>query len=60
MRCDGPTQAHAAFFMRRMECESEVRLNRIHGSTNDGITIMRGVRAQNAVYSQDWDNRNSP
>jgi hypothetical protein len=43
-----------------MECESEVRLNRIHGSTNDGITIMRGVRAQNAVYSQDWDNRNSP
>jgi hypothetical protein len=43
-----------------MECESEVRLNRIHGSTNDGITIMRGVRAQNAAYSQDWDNRNSP
>ena len=54
------TRGHAAFFMRHMECESEVRLNRIHGSTNDGIIIMRGVCAQNAVYSQGWDNRPSP
>jgi hypothetical protein len=54
------TKGHAAFFMRHKECESVVRLNRIHGSTNDGIIIMRGVCAQNAVYSQGWDNRPSP
>lgn len=54
------TRNHVAFFMRHMECESEVRLNRIHGSTNDGVIIMRGVCAQNAIYSQGWDNRPSP
>lgn len=54
------TRGHSAFFMRHLECESEVRLNRIHGSTNDGVIIMRGICAQNSVYSQGWDNRPSP
>jgi hypothetical protein len=54
------TRGHGAFFLRHRECESEVRLNRIHGSTNDGVIIIRGTCAQNAVYSQGWDNRRGP
>lgn len=54
------TRGHSAFFMRHLECESEVRLNRIHGSTNDGVIIIRGTCAQNAIYSQGWDNRSTP
>lgn len=54
------TQTHHAFFLRHIECRNEIRFNRIHGSTNDGIIIMRGVAAQNAIFSVGWDNRPNP